>query len=356
MNSYPSINNNLAAHAHSMLDIIKFRLDDFLNTNDISNRKYTRSISCPTEFNVDGFFDELIRRYDGAVNHTSCRLLEEDVISNDADSTGFRFNIIHQQFLITVAGRLGSRLFLSYSGNPRYMEPVKQWMESDAFDNPPAAVDWVYSENGNSVTIELDNREFIPEAYPFISEDPIQYMRRYMDSKSSVLVLIGPPGTGKTSFLKQLIRESKADALLSYDDRILSGDGFFANFMQNSAQRMLIMEDADTFLSVDRERGNNLLHKFLNVADGVMASNKKIVFSTNLASINKVDPALLRPGRCFDVINFRNLTRNEALAVNDVLGLPELPELSVYNLSSVGNHAEQKADATPTRATFGFGR
>jgi hypothetical protein len=339
-----------------MLDIIKFRIDDYLTQHYISKRQYTRSVACPSEFNVDVFFAELIGRYDGAVKMEDCRIFEEEVVSNDAGSNGFRFNVIHPQFILTIAGRLDSRLFCSYAGNPQFLAPVAQWFESDAFTNPPAAVEWVYAENGNSVTIELDNREFIPEAYPFISEDPHAYMRRYMESKSSVLVLIGPPGTGKTSFLKQLIRISRADALLSYDDRILSGDGFFANFMQNTAQRMLIMEDADTFLSVDRERGNNLLHKFLNIADGVMSSNKKIIFSTNLASINKVDPALLRPGRCFDVINFRNLTRSEAVNVNSALGLPELPELSVYNLSTVGNHAEHHAEAKPTRAAFGFGR
>ena len=80
------------------------------------------------------------------------------------------------------------------------------------------------------------------------------------------------------------------------------------------------MEDADTFLE-SRQDGNTMMHKFLNVSDGLIsAADKKLVFSTNLPNVRDIDSALLREGRCFDVVQFRPLTRKEALAVVEETG------------------------------------
>jgi ATP-dependent 26S proteasome regulatory subunit len=48
-----------------------------------------------------------------------------------------------------------------------------------------------------------------------------------------------------------------------------------------------------------------MMHRFLNVGDGLVTTKgKKLIFSTNLPSIRDVDSALVRPGRCFDILNF----------------------------------------------------
>lgn len=50
------------------------------------------------------------------------------------------------------------------------------------------------------------------------------------------------------------------------------------------------------------------MSKSLIISDRIMAnSNKKIVFNTNLEKLTAVDSALLRKGRCFDIIKFLNL-------------------------------------------------
>ena len=49
-----------------------------------------------------------------------------------------------------------------------------------------------------------------------------------------------------------------------------------------------------------REDGNDHLHRFLTIADGVVRSQgRKIIFSTNLPNVRDLDDALVRPGRCF---------------------------------------------------------
>jgi hypothetical protein len=86
-----------------------------------------------------------------------------------------------------------------------------------------------------------------------------------------------------------------------------------------------------------RADGNDHLHRFLCVADGVVrAMGRKIVFTTNLPNIGDIDEALVRPGRCFSVLRTRNLERGEverlvdrvcngdpARAATAVAGLPQ---------------------------------
>jgi ATP-dependent 26S proteasome regulatory subunit len=91
----------------------------------------------------------------------------------------------------------------------------------------------------------------------------------------------------------------------------LSKDALFVDFFEGST-KFLICEDADAFLT-PRCKGNQFVQKFLNVAEGLISNkDKKIILTTNLSSINDMDQALVRPGRCFDILDFPELNRKEA--------------------------------------------
>ena len=75
-------------------------------------------------------------------------------------------------------------------------------------------------------------------------------------------------------------------------------------------------------MTTSRESGNELMSTLLNASEGVVAHpGKKIILSTNLPSIDKIDPALLRVGRCYDVLEFRPLTREQAMIARASVGL-----------------------------------
>lgn len=138
-----------------------------------------------------------------------------------------------------------------------------------------------------------------------------------------------------TTFIKNLIHRSKGDARVTYDEAVMSGDSLFAEFIESDA-KFMIMEDADTFLK-SRDDGNTMMHRFLNVSDGLIsAQDKKLVFSTNLPSVRDIDSALMRPGRCFDVIEFRALTRAEAEVIAKEMDL-ELPDGPSFTLAEMFN-------------------
>jgi SpoVK/Ycf46/Vps4 family AAA+-type ATPase len=199
------------------------------------------------------------------------------------------------------------------------------------------SIEWIYSSEGNSITIPLMSEKLpISEMYPFLGEEDIaSYYDRYLNSDASILLLIGPPGTGKTTFIRGLLHHAEKNAIVTYDEKILERDYVFARFIEDDFGVMVI-EDADNFLK-SRSEGNTMMHRFLNVGDGLISMRgKKLIFSTNLPSIRDIDPALIRPGRCFDIITFDNYTIDEAKKLANKIGVEfEGKEEQTYSLAEI---------------------
>ncbi len=165
-----------------------------------------------------------------------------------------------------------------------------------------------------------DIHEYNHQFYPFMKgEDIKDFADRYMNSGSSILLLIGPPGTAKTNFIRQLLSSTNESVLLTYSEDLKKADKLFSYFY-DSPEKFLIVEDADTYIE-RREDGNRNCAQLLNVTDGLTANpDKLVIFSTNLPSLNRVDPALIRPGRCFGVLQFDRLKGDDLDAAIDVIG------------------------------------
>lgn len=179
---------------------------------------------------------------------------------------------------------------------------------------------WFYGSSSyeyESILEKMDDN-VVPEAYPFIpnlEETILEYAR----SNESILLLIGEPGTGKSRLIRYIIRKMAAVQSLQHiklfytsNATLLSGDSIYSDFRASDASAF-ILEDADMHLN-SRADGNDVMTKLLSSSDSFITAdtNKKIILTTNLASLNSTDEALLRPGRCFGVIETRKFTRVEA--------------------------------------------
>jgi hypothetical protein len=225
--------------------------------------------------------------------------------------SGIRTVEMNQDVLITYTQNEQST-DIEIIGNPGSVIKARETVLQQ-YELVPVRVKWVYGTDGSSTRLPIRS-DNLPrdEYYPQLTMPLAEYYRRYEESDSNILVLIGAPGTGKTSFIRGMLHHTRSDAVVSYNSDILESDQIFADFMSGE-EKFMVLEDADAFLSSRSKSGNTVMHKFLNVGDGLLSTRgKKIVFSTNLPSTRDIDSALLRVGRCFDVLKFRGLTEQEA--------------------------------------------
>ena len=185
-------------------------------------------------------------------------------------------------------------------------------------------MDWRFSGGMGYTTgasfEELADPALLDEAYPALGEPVARFIERYLAAPESILILQGPPGTGKTRLVRAILaaisRRKGASAKILYtaDRRALESDRIFLQFITGEHDAFVI-EDADHILT-SRSSGNEDVHRFLAVADGVVrAQGRKILFTTNLPNVHDIDDALLRPGRCFATVRTRALSRAEAMSL-----------------------------------------
>ena len=223
---------------------------------------------------------------------------------------------------------------ITYIGSPNVVDSLIAETET-VFEQNPCYVRWVYDPQYMEYIKMPVNNKHLPfqEMYPYMKEELNSYYERYVESSANVLLLMGNPGTGKTSFLRGLLHHCKQSATLTYHEKILEQDSFFVDWLEND-DMFMILEDADTLL-LPRKEGNNLMSRFLNMGDGLMGfTKKKLIFTTNLPNVSDIDSALTRPGRCFDIMQFRNLDRQEANVLCDKIGttVPDGQSFSVSEL------------------------
>ncbi|XP_046371115.2 mitochondrial chaperone BCS1-like [Haliotis rufescens] len=156
----------------------------------------------------------------------------------------------------------------------------------------------VVLDRGISEKILDDIREFTEKPEWYI-ERGIPYRRGYL--------LHGPPGCGKSSYIVALAGAlDYSICVLNLSERGLSDDRLNHLLTVAPEQSIILLEDVDAaFLSRDLAKENPAAFQgmgrltfsgLLNALDGVASAEARIIFMTT-NYIDRLDPALIRPGR-----------------------------------------------------------
>ncbi|MBF6168181.1 AAA family ATPase [Streptomyces gardneri] len=147
------------------------------------------------------------------------------------------------------------------------------------------------------------------------------------DVRGRLVLLHGPPGTGKTTALRALARAWGAwcqfDCVL--DPEVMFGKpGYLmevAAGVDNPDEgaprwRMLVLEDCDELIRGEaKEAAGQGLSRLLNLTDGMLGQGRDVLVAiTTNEDLSRLHPAVTRPGRCLARIEIGRLSGTEATA------------------------------------------
>jgi chaperone BCS1 len=173
----------------------------------------------------------------------------------------------------------------------------------------------VVLDKGIKERIVADVRDFLGRQQWYVDRG-IPYRRGYL--------LYGPPGSGKSSFIQALAGELDFGvAIINLSERGVTDDKLAHLLTKLPARTILLLEDADAAFrnrrQVDADGYGGATVTFsglLNALDGVAAGEERIAFLTT-NHIDRLDEALIRPGRVDMTVRIGEATRHQAAEMWD---------------------------------------
>ena len=240
-----------------------------------------------------------------------------------------------KDFLDDITNKYNSEI-LEKRNIDRYIYNLNNIKKSEDFSE----INWnehKFISNKNFNNLFIENKKKILKQIDFFSNNEDWYKNKGYPYSLGI-GLYGPPGTGKTSFIKALANYLNRHLIIIPLNKIETEEQLFQAFYENRynslnkedimfKDKIICFEDIDCMSDIVNERNNNILIDnipediknnndsdkilnflktnqkknitlscILNLLDGLIEHHNRIVILTS-NHYNKLDPALIRPGR-----------------------------------------------------------
>lgn len=152
------------------------------------------------------------------------------------------------------------------------------------------------------------------------------------DGKSGLLILHGEKGTGKTTYIRNLISSYSNKKFIFIPANLIPmlGEPAFGNFLLSLQNSIIILEDCEGVIRSRKNSGSSsAVSLLLNLGDGLMSDDLGIKFiCTFNADPGTIDDALLRKGRLACKYKFNNLDKSKVEKL-----LPEVVNAKIEKLN-----------------------
>lgn len=259
-------------------------------------------------------------------------------------------------------GSSATRATYDIIGYPTFCEWFTKRFNEELVGEPTPTLTRLRLDSQNNI---ITNVETIPAVdpiseigafYPYFEDTPAETIRKFMKSKSNIMLLIGPPGTGKSNYTLQMLKEIGFGDKIQLADRddVLTHPNFPDHVRDMPSGSVMVTEDSDKMV-MKRTEGNATMSALLNATAGIVQRDGKLIISTNLTSLRAVDEALVRPGRCFKILEFKTLTDIEANAARAAIGKGPVDFAKSKDISlAEALNAEELAGSASRKSQIGF--
>ena len=190
---------------------------------------------------------------------------------------------------------------------------------------------------------------------PYFNNDTVQF---FDDLKSDLnhneirglYLLHGKPGTGKTSFIKELITQVHRKVIYISPSMVseLTSPNLISTLMEHP-DSILVIEDAETVLMERKTDNSSAVSNLLNLSDGFLGDfmNMCIICTFN-TEMENIDSALLRKGRLNGAHEFRELLPENVQQIASAFGVEidsgqKMTLAEVCNRTTVSQPVQKKA-------------
>lgn len=189
-----------------------------------------------------------------------------------------------------------------------------------------------------------------------------RFVKSLIERRRGLSILDGPPGTGKTSYLRQLmilLKDTHRFYFIASANLRLLRDAEFVDFwaserrLHEDCSMVVILEDSENALMPRSSDNRQEVSLLLSITDGILGEFLKLqVICTINCDVRELDAALLRPGRLLAHRHFGRMSRERAGKLARELGTL-LPEAGDYSLAEVFSGQIEKHRE---KQQIGFGR